>query len=350
MTQAKLPNRPIIFSDETAASVLIRAAEANGHTSVYQLLSGTGIKINELSLKACLVDPLRYRQIIRAIGLGEDAAARALERTGTSRNSPRRYRSMTIMDQCFRRNDASAFCSQCLEEHAYWRQQWLVRPFSACINHKCLLLDCCLECGKIPSIARGKLTSCNHCRASLLTMRGPNINVSSLVEVQRMLDSNQSDSLNIVFEFWNALRRFDGEGDQPAVEHVRLNASVSFALDQVDAINHVATLVKQRLSLLHPRIQLVPFISSNAQLKRFAEKIIDIVPPMPKIGTGLSPDAKLSKVEVCRVFDISPARLADLIESGNLKWPKNGNRQRKVAVAEVEFILHGFSAAEREIA
>lgn len=346
MTQALLPNRPIVFDDETGASVLIRTAEANGHTTVYQLLSGTGIKINELSLKACLLDPERYRQITRAIGLGEGAAARAIERVGTARNSPRRYGSMTILDQCFRRDEASVFCSQCLTEHPYWRQQWQIRPFSACIIHECLLLDRCLDCGNTPSIGRGELTRCNHCKASLLTMQGATINVDFMIAVRSMLESNQTNALNIVLDFWTALERFDGLGDSPAIEYARLGAAIAHFRGDVAAFEHVVTLVVQRLPLMSPRVQLLPFLSGSPTLNIFAEEIISHVFPLAQIGTGDSRLSYLSKSEVCTILKMRPAKLTRLISSGQLKWPNNGGRQQKISTAEIEMRMQGFSQTE----
>lgn len=341
--------RPIPYADETAASLLIRAAEENGHKNVYQLLAGKGIRINELGLRACLIDPPRYRGLVQSLGLADDAAALALERVGPSRRAPRYYRSIAIPDILFRRHEASAFCAECLIEAPYLRQQWLIRPFSVCVKHLRLLVAHCLSCGKVPSIGRGNLTRCNHCKTSLLEMYGTSVCVDSMISIQRMMDAHDIEPLGIILEFWETLLRFDEQGDQPSAEHARLDASVSFALGGIDAENYVAGLVEERLSSLHPRIQLEPFMSGTAPLKNFAEGIVDLVSPLPKIGTGLPSISKLGKGEVCRVLDITALQLAELIESGNLKWPQNGGRQRKISITDVEFMLHGFSLGEREV-
>jgi hypothetical protein len=342
--------RPIPYADETAASLLIRAAGENGHKNVYQLLASGGIQINETSLRACLVDPTRYQNIVQSLGLAYDAALLALKRLRNVRHGPRIYRSVSISNVCFRRDDASAFCSHCLIEAPYWRQQWLIRPFSACVKHQRLLVDHCLSCGKIPSIGRAELTQCNHCKSSLLEMQGDPICANAMRSIEHMLNAEAVESLKMVLEFWEALWRFDGLGAQPETENIRLTASLAFAMGTSEAENYVATRVRERLSSQHPRIQLLPFLVASARLKRFAERVIDTVPPMPKIGNGTAQLSKLSKSSVCNILGITSAKLTQMIEDGTFIWPESGGRMRKIDNADVELRLHGFSVAEQEIA
>jgi len=346
MRRTILPNAPIVFDDETAASVLIRAAEANGHTNVYQLLSGTGIKINEPSLKACLIDRERYRHLVRAVGFNDDTATRAFKRVDDSRNSPRHYGTITIPDRCFRRDDASTFCAQCLKDRPYWRQLWLIRPFAACIAHKCLLVDRCRNCGRVPSIGRGELARCNHCRASLLLMHGNSIDIDSMSAVQQMLDSGDADALNSVLEFWSALERFDGLNNAPADEYTRLQAAISFSRREVAAFEHVVTQVVKGLPLMNPRVQLLSFLSGSKSLIRFAEDVISHVSPLVRVGSGDSRLAYLSKSEVCTLLQMPPAKLAQLIRSGQIKWPSGGRRQQRIPSTEIEMYMQGFSQTE----
>ncbi|WP_343728336.1 TniQ family protein [Duganella sp.] len=338
--------RPIPYDGESAASFLIRAAEENGHSSVYRLFAAIGIQINEPTLRACIIDRHRYRILIQSLGLSADAAKLALPRISTSRRSPRLYHSMAIPDRCFRRDDARAFCSQCLTEKPYWRQQWLVRPFSACTDHQCLLVDRCEKCGKAPSIGRGELTTCDHCEASLLIMHGPPVTDSAMVAVQGMLKSKSADSLGKVLDFWGALVRFDGLDDSPATEHTRLNLSVSFLNGERTAFDHVAALVIQRLATMGPGIQLLPFLSGSPMLKSFAEEVLTHVWPLVQAGAGDARLSRLSKGEVCTLLNMSYFKLTQLIKSSQIHWPSNDGRQQKIAATENELRQHGFSETE----
>jgi hypothetical protein len=263
--------RPIPYEDEIAASLLIRAAEENGYGSVYQLLSGAGIPINEPALRACIIDTKRFENLVQSLGLTESAAALALARLNPSKRSPRRYREMLIEENCFRHDEARAFCSACLNERQYWRQQWLIRPFSACAKHQRLLLDRCSVCNHVPAIGRGELTRCSRCGTSFLTMSGASININSMSAVEEMVASGQAASIDLVLEFWAALARFDWQDDQPASEYFRLEFSIAFLQGEVAAVDYVAAQVTRRLPCLHPRIQLVHFLSGSSTLVAFAE-------------------------------------------------------------------------------
>lgn len=104
-------------------------------------------------------------------------------------------------------------------------------------------------------------------------MHGPTINVDSMIAVRHMLESNQTTALNKVLEFWDALGRFDGLDDSPAIEYARLGAAIAFLRGEVTAFEHVVTLVVQRLPLMSPRVQLLPFLSGSRTLIFFPKRL-----------------------------------------------------------------------------
>jgi hypothetical protein len=181
-------------------------------------------------------------------------------------------------------------------------------------------------------------------------MRGTPICADSMILVQRMIETRDAEILEIVLAFWDALSHFDGKGDEPIMDHLRLDAAVGLAMSDANAVDDVAALVRERLSSLHPRIQMLPFLMGGPTLKSFARKIIDVVPPLTQTGTGLQHALKLSKTQVCRVLGVTAAKLAEMIQSGQLVWPEGVRRQGKISITDIEFMLHGFSAAERQFA
>jgi len=341
MKNIQLPNRPIPYRDESAASILIRTAEENGHVSVYQLLSGTGIKINETTLMACLIDPARYQQIIRTLGLGDDAAARPLDRIGSLKYAPRRYGSVAIPAFAFRRDDARVFCPQCLADSPYWRQKWLIRPLAACTKHHRLLLDRCADCGNELSVGRGELSYCNRCRAYLPDMRAPIVNIEPQLAIEQMIEDVKVGSLNEVFAFWHALVRFDGEGHNPAAEFRRVEIAHSFFNGDSEAERFIARCVEGRLTLLHPRIQMMPFLTGSQAMSLFAKKILDTVLPLPAVGAGDFRLSHLRTKEVCAILNVSMTTLSALTRDGFLEWPVNGKggREQRIATTQIEQLL-----------
>ena len=174
-------------------------------------------------------------------------------------------------------------------------------------------------------------------------MNGPTINIDCMAAVEKIVESGQTESLNLVLEFWAALVRFDGQDDRPASEYFRLEISIAFFRGDVAALNYVAAQVTRRRTFMHPRIQLVNFLSGSSMLVSFAEKVLSHVLPLPQISDGDPRLSYLSKSEACKILRLSAAQLTQLIASGELRWPSCDGRQQKIATTEIEFHLHGFT-------
>lgn len=338
MKTSPIPVRPLPYEDESPASLLIRAAEANGHASVYQLLSQICTVSSEEALIAHWADPKRYRQLVQALGLGEKAADLAWLRAGPTSRSPRLFRSLPVTDSLFVL-DATRFCPLCLGESPYWRRQWSILPFAGCIAHRCLLLDRCTACGKALSPGRGGLRRCNHCQASLTTMKAARIRPFPLFALESLFEQNNAAAVTSVLSFWEALRQFDGRGDAPQVAFDRLVMAVAWFSDSPTVVDQLA----DQLALdktTHPRIRMLPFLTADPAIAEWAEQVLNRVscgewqytPGRPVAGA-------LTKREVCAVLRISAAELATLIRTGALPWPAAGGRQPKIPLAQIEAYL-----------
>lgn len=62
---------------------------------------------------------------------------------------------------------AGQFCPACLKEGAYHRLTWMPTAVSACLRHKCLLIDRCYVCHEEVSISAIVGTHCKKCKADL---------------------------------------------------------------------------------------------------------------------------------------------------------------------------------------
>lgn len=339
MKTSPIPVRPIPYEDESPASLLIRAAEANGHASVYQLLSQVHAVSSQESLIAHWADPKRYRPLVQALGLDAQAADLAWLRAGPTSRSPRLFRSLPVADSLFVL-DGTRFCPLCLGESPYWRRQWSILPFAGCIAHRCLLLDRCTACGKALSPGRGCLRRCNHCQASLTTMKAPRIKPFPLFALESLFEQNNAAAVTSVLSFWEALRQFDGRGDAPQVAFDQLVMAVAWFSDSPTVVDQLADQFAQDTTT-HPRIRMLPFLTAGPAIVELAEQILTKVPLKEWQYVRDKPSAgALTKREVCAVLRISAAELATLIRTGALPWPAAGRRQPKIPLAQIEAYLH----------
>lgn len=197
MSTYAIPIRPLPYPDESPASILMRAAEANGHSSVFQLVSQIKRVSSLESLIASYTDVDRFQGMVAALGLGHEAAQLVWQRTGPTRRSPRLYAGMAV-PEIFFREDGTVFCPRCLSEALYWRRSWVFRPTCICLKHQRLLLDRCGHCGSTLSPARASLHQCNHCQGDLRQLTSPTVPGAPFMALDLMLDLQDGASLRRV--------------------------------------------------------------------------------------------------------------------------------------------------------
>lgn len=331
-----LPVRPKVFQDETAGSLLIRAAQLNGHCSVYQLLSGAGFRSHHLSLQATLSNSQRFIQVANDVGLGIEARQTVLYRAGPTRASP-----VVLFDRhvplSLLHDDVTAFCPHCLCEDDYWRKGWLFRPLAACHRHGCLLIDRCTNCGELPNVGRGTLNECSSCGASYMSMSTRKVDVTTIDDLVVAL--GESTSLSHAFAFWLALERFDCEDQSPASNYRRTHIMMQFLTDVEKAADWLASAMLARSSMAHPRIQLVHFLVAGGSVAQCASLAIKKLSDHPDIAGTEQPKGELSKSEVCAVLEISHFQLLNFIRNGTVNWPSYGGRQQKISAIEIDRMI-----------
>ena len=339
MIRHPLPLRPQPYDDETPGGFLIRAAELNHHITVFQLLSGTGVKLSEPALRACLLDEKRFGNILRKLGIFNESFNVIMpKRMSPSGRSPRIYKGVSIAVDAFRFFDATTFCSLCLIKENYWRNAWTIRPFGACMIHQRLLLDHCHACGSPLRQGRGKLLRCFDCNASLETMRTNWVKTDSQSVLHDMIQKGQQKAVDDVLSLWRAFAMFDGKGDSPEVEHERLELVIQCYKKDPVATKIVAFEVEQRTPLVHPRIQLMPFLIGSDLAAAFAHQVLQKLLPTTTIGTGDLRQPNLSKHEVCKILDITHFEITNFINEGILIWPPG--REQRISTSAIERFLH----------
>lgn len=157
--------KPIPYPDESAASLLIRAAEKNGFSSVF-VLCQSQITSYSKSLDSSVTHQKKFGKLLKLLGLSNDYTSLAFQLQGPTQAMPRAYGKIYIEYSLFRK-DCRAFCPICLKEKSYWRRHWLLRPYTVCLKHHIILYDCCPSCQNELGIGRNKIHICNHCGQDL---------------------------------------------------------------------------------------------------------------------------------------------------------------------------------------
>ncbi len=144
-----LPVRPHPWSNEATISYLLRIAQANGFTTLYQLWQASQMDGSD-SLLASLQDKLSISGSVWASLIGP---------------LPHYWKIPVNFARGLSSNDYNhslvRWCPSCLQEEPYLRWEWGLKLQSACGQHRLLLADQCPSCGAYQRWGRIDLANCS---------------------------------------------------------------------------------------------------------------------------------------------------------------------------------------------
>lgn len=297
--------RPIPYPDETAASILLRATELNGHANPAHLVRHTGAR---QSFTSIVNNRVTFEKVSKALGLYLDTKAFIQYKSGLTTRSKRYFLGNKISNMAFR-PDATGFCHVCLNEQAYWRQLWLLRPYCVCHIHNELLLDHCPQCQTRLSASRGSITHCGVCDFDLRDCSSTKANSHSTKWLIRILEEEPQSVLDKFFSFWEACYAISEKQDMLS-ELIRSQACKDFVLEKKLAQKYIESFITSNPTHPNPRIELLPLLKSqDKEISELARAIISKIPRSIYENTKNHKKNLLNKLEASLVLGVSTERL-----------------------------------------
>jgi TniQ len=268
MTDFKIAVRPIPYFDETATSVIARAAELNGHVNLYHMLRGSGILYFGEKIESMFSSKEKYERITKFIGVC-DISTRVIAKGGSVRRR-REFDGVHIPDNIFRLS-LSAYCPQCLREAAYWRKNWLLRPYTVCSMHNSYLYESCGHCSQQLEHDRSFLCICSGCEKDIRDL--PIIDADSSVS-EWFINSIYTRNQEVINDYLIYYSVFTGSG---SFKLDSIKASV-FAYYCITNIRVAAEIfideVKTCSKTIHPIYFLCPMLNGYERTKKVAKDIL----------------------------------------------------------------------------
>lgn len=188
MAEQALLCRPALLPDESLWSYFIRLAAANAYEPL-SLLTGLCIRrLAALGLRDNLVHP-RHPETFSILASLTHLSPRTLANASLHpfAEAPLLYGShdttihledgapLYLLSTFWRTRyllppEHAQFCPDCLREAAYHRRTWALIDISACLKHRCVLLDRCTRCGALISVQDIVRCQCGRCGANLTRM------------------------------------------------------------------------------------------------------------------------------------------------------------------------------------
>ncbi len=261
------------YPDESATSYLLRTAELNGHTSVYQLFGKERFRfLSKSSPNYTFIDKNRFRLALQALSLNPHYIDLAFGRDKSTSRAPKKYRNMNINHRLFKSKSYS-YCPECLKQQPYFRKIWLLRPVYSCPIHSILLLDNCYKCGHAIKLHSGSIIKCSNCYSDLREAQQTHYTENFLIHWFIYILNQNSDELFQEFtSFWLALEKFSAL-DEPQSDEYYLKIVHEYFVNNANSVITMSNWINNRIQLAHPKIQLLPFYK-EAKTVRFKENYL----------------------------------------------------------------------------
>lgn len=335
------------YPDESATSYLIRTAELNGHTSVYQLFGKEKFSFfTKLAPNYTFLDQKRFKYVLDTLSLNPDYITLAFDRNKSTSRSPRIYRNV-IIDLSLFKTKGHSYCPKCLKEQPYFRKLWLLRPVYSCPIHSILLLDSCYRCGHKINLQSGPILNCSNCLADLREAQQTHYSEIFLIHwFIYILNQNSNELFQEFTFFWFALEKF-AVLDEPRSDEDYLKIVYEYFVDTSHSIITMSNWINNRIHLAHPRIQLLPFYKEDKTV-RFKENYLSNIENncISYRHNTKSKNIQLTLEESRLLLGIGRLKLTNLLASNLIEFVENNDGKQLLSSTDIEMFLTGEKSLE----
>lgn len=266
---------------------------------------------NGSSFTSIVTSRLKFDAIASQLGLHINSGDLIPFRTGIRSSSKRIFLNCRVPNILFR-DDATAFCPDCLSEQPYWRKLWLFRPYYVCTRHKKLLLNHCSQCQTPLKISRARLCICETCGFDFRTAKSITKEVGNVEWTLQIFHEQHQGILDKVFAFWEAHWK-TSKNSSIESEHQRAVACKNFLMNKPMAVKYLTGIIINNNRPPNPRIELLPFLKSpDKEVVSIAREAINKIPLHLYINAKDHSKTELNRVEACLALEVTERQLSRL--------------------------------------
>lgn len=326
----------IPHEDESPMSFLLRTAELNAHSSIFNLIGKEKYKsIIRQSLNYHISDMKRFTQVLEVLNLDSSYKFLAFERSRPTNRSPIMIGTIEVPHELLEL-EGLRYCPTCLSEKAYLRKIWTLKPIHACPIHSCLLIYSCPQCKNFLLPKTGVL-NCSRCGFKL--DKAPVQKVESMESVYWFLDILTHSSNKVFSDFascWKAFNSFLKDDNSNTNENIFFKVYEYFSDPETSAIK-LSENINNRSENSHPRILLLPFLKHKKLFNKHI-KITEKNSSEYRISEN-SISKNLRNYEIQLILNISRFELEKLIENDFLKLGQKELYKGDIASRDIEHFL-----------
>lgn len=326
----------IPHEDESPMSFLLRTAELNAHSSIFNLIGKEKYKsIIRQSLNYHISDMKRFTQVLEALNLDNSYKFLAFERSRPTNRSPIMIGTIEVPHELLEL-EGLRYCPTCLSEKAYLRKIWTLKPIHACPIHSCLLIYSCPQCKNF-LLPKTAVLNCSRCGFKL--DKGSVQKVKSMESIYWFLDILTHSSNKFFSDFascWKAFNSFLKDDNSNTNENIFFKVYEYFSDPETSAIK-LSENINNRSENSHPRILLLPFLKHKKLFNKHI-KITEKNSLEYRISEN-SISRNLRNYEIQLILNISRFEIEKLIENDFLKLGQKELYKGDIASRDLEHFL-----------
>lgn len=277
----------------------------------------------------------RFQLILQLFGLDKAYGSTALRKSGPTYTSPMEWNNVEVPITMLKQLE-QPYCPLCLSEKLYFRKIWQLAPLYACPIHSVYLIDKCHVCGEGKRLDSGDLSICSNCSVSLDAAPTTHCgSIESILWLKLMLETASRELFLELTSYWIAIEQFaklDGGGI--SIEY-QLKLTRQYFIDSEASRDTICRWINSRIHLIHPRIQLIPFLRHaplfDSYVKSIEENCID-----PLVSSSQHQPIQLSPKDIRLILGVTHKTFTD--------WHRKGfflhlNSNQQHTSKEVEVLL-----------
>lgn len=273
MCKLVYPFTPIAYENESAGSFITRLIQLNAYqhpAAIYKSLAN--IKTVE-AFRSNISHHDKFEHFLSKMKLNKNNYKLALIRASKTINSDV-FWGNTLLPSSFFQSDLQHYCPLCLEEKEFWRKDWQLKLYYACPIHHVKLLSSCPKCLKKLNIVRSKLSICSHCQTDIRDAEAQNCSSIHVINwIHNIFYNSDQNFIEYFKNFWRKITKFNVKNQLGmSIEQLGL-LTYEYFCDTVSFQKSLDTILSNRLSHLHPRISLLPFLTKDLFTNRYKDFI-----------------------------------------------------------------------------
>lgn len=263
---------PSPLTNESAASLLLRASYNNGYKSLSSFLNAYGFPVHTKSLDSMLNDQQKFGKIIHKLGIVESSVEMIPAIYGPTKSSPRIWYGKPISYQFFCA-DGTKLCPECIKDSEILKKDWLLKHLTCCTYHKIKLISQCGYCHHPISSNRKRINECYKCRkvfCSPSLEKPTDAEILSNIWFSENLISDDLALIKSIKVFLSVLHSTIHTFKGMVINHSLITLTYLFFNNKSELDRIIFMIIHTNKNLGHPRLLLIHLLSSlDFNIKNF---------------------------------------------------------------------------------